>query len=134
MVTFTMLAESKCEDPLSEQVIPAPGASTHTATVEERPLRAAWMSRANTAATAGCDFDVQTTAAAAKLATAGFALAGRATAALATAGLATAGLAADAAGASTAMNDPSSTTTAVTSSRPWRAFPLNTGAHISYPP
>ena len=68
MVTFTMLAESKCEDPLSEQVMPAPGSSTHTATVEERPRRAAWMSRASAAATAGCDFELQTTATAARLA------------------------------------------------------------------
>jgi hypothetical protein len=66
MVTFTMLAESKCEDPLSEQVIPAPGSSTHTAIVEERPRRAAWISRASAAATVGCDFEVQTTATAAK--------------------------------------------------------------------
>src|ERR1700761_8709252 len=99
MITFTMLAESNCADPFSEQVIPAPGSSTHTATVEERPRRAAWMSRASAAATAGCDFDVQATAAAAKLTAAGLTLAA---------------LAADAAGASTGTNDPSSTTTAVT--------------------
>src|SRR4249920_2340638 len=105
MVTFTMLAESKREDPLSEQVMPAPGSLTHTATVEERPRRAAWISRASAAATAGCDFEVQTIATAARLAVAELALAR----------LAAAGLAADAAGASTVMNDPSSTTTAVTS-------------------
>jgi hypothetical protein len=120
MVTFTMLAESKCEDPLSEQVIPAPGSSTHTATVEERPRRAAWMSRASAAATAGCDFDVHTTVAAAKLAAVGFV----------PAALATAGLAADAAGASTGINDLSSMTIAVTSS-PCRDFLLESGVHIS---
>src|SRR5690348_16925635 len=105
MVTFTMLAESKCEDPLSEQVMPAPGSSTHTATVEERPRRAAWISRAIAAATAGCDFELQATAAAA-------------------------GLAPAAAGTSTAMNDPSSTTTAVASG-PGRDFPLASGARMS---
>ncbi|WP_270887311.1 hypothetical protein [Pedococcus sp. 5OH_020] len=62
MITFTMLAESKCEDPLREQVSPAPGSSTHTATVDERPLRAVRMSRASAAAKAGCDADVQATA------------------------------------------------------------------------
>src|SRR6185437_6413626 len=100
MVTFTMLAESKCDDPPSEQVIPAPGSSTHTATVEERPRRAAWMSRASAAATAGCGFEMQATAAAARLPAAGFPLAA--------AGfpLAAAGLAAAAAGASTGMNHP----------------------------
>lgn len=61
MITFTMLAESKCADPLSEQVTPAPGASTHTATVETRPRRAAWMSRATAAATAAWVVDVHAT-------------------------------------------------------------------------
>ena len=56
MVTFTTLAESKC-DPLSEHITPAPGASTATATEETRPRRAAWMSPLILAASAGCDED-----------------------------------------------------------------------------
>src|SRR5690348_3064620 len=116
MVTFTMLAESKCEDPLSEQVIPAPGSSTHTATVEERPRRAAWMSRASAAATVGCDVDVHATTLAARLA----------------AGRALAALAAGAAGASSVTNDPNSTTIGATS-RLYLGLPT-TGITFRRPP
>src|SRR5690242_16045529 len=115
MVTFTTLAESKCDDPLSEQVTPAPGASTHTATVEERPRRAAWMSRASAAATAGCDVDVHATAGVVRLGPAGLALA------------------AGAPGASSAANDPSSATAPVASSRR-RDLPPEARSGIFPPP
>jgi hypothetical protein len=45
MVTFTTLAESKCQEPLSWHVKPTPGSSTATATDETRPRRADWISR-----------------------------------------------------------------------------------------
>src|SRR3954454_15074309 len=71
MITLTMLAESKCDDPLSEQVIPASGSSTQTATRDDRPFSAARMSCASLAASLGLEVEVQTTAAAAEAAAAG---------------------------------------------------------------
>src|SRR5215469_8350766 len=61
MVTFTTLAESKDAAPLSEQDTPRIGSSTTRATESERLRRAAQMSLASRAASAGCDADVQLT-------------------------------------------------------------------------
>src|SRR5215470_10074574 len=61
MVTFTTLAESKRAAPLSEQDTPRIGSSTTRATESERLRRAAQMSLASRAASAGCDADVQLT-------------------------------------------------------------------------
>ena len=65
MITFTTLAESKCAEPLSEQVRPSTGSLTHRATVDARPRRASRMSLPRSAASLGCDDDAQVTVAAA---------------------------------------------------------------------
>src|SRR6516165_1016378 len=70
MVTFTTLAESKCAALCSQHPSPLPGSSTRTATVETRPRRAAWISRASLAASAGCEDDLQKPGAAAAALTA----------------------------------------------------------------
>src|SRR4051794_13509072 len=62
MTTLAMLAESKRDDPLCEQVISALGASTQTARRDERPFSAARMSRANLAARSGLEVEMQATA------------------------------------------------------------------------
>ena len=62
MVARTVLAEEKRADPFSEQVSPAPGASTHSATPDDLSARAAPMSRAIAAASAARAFDTQATA------------------------------------------------------------------------
>jgi hypothetical protein len=61
MSTFTTLAESKCAAPDSEQDTPTVGASTTSATESPLARRAAAMSLASWAASAGCDRDVQVT-------------------------------------------------------------------------
>jgi hypothetical protein len=59
IVTFTTLAESKCEVLSSRHTTPAPGSSTSTATKETRSRRAASTARLILAASAGCDDDAQ---------------------------------------------------------------------------
>jgi hypothetical protein len=58
MVTFTTLAESKCRALCSQHPTPLPGSSTRTATAETRPRRAATISRASLAASAGWEDDL----------------------------------------------------------------------------
>ncbi len=60
MVTFTTLAESKCQPLLSRHTSPVPGSSTSTATAETRPRRAAWISRLILAASAPWEDELQT--------------------------------------------------------------------------
>jgi hypothetical protein len=59
MVTFTTLAESKCQNLFSQHPSPVPGSSTPTATTETRPRRAAWISRPILAASAGWEEERQ---------------------------------------------------------------------------
>src|SRR5512132_4305605 len=59
MVTFTTLAESKCQALCSQHLSPSPGSSTPTATADTRPRRAAAISRASLAASAGWEDDLQ---------------------------------------------------------------------------
>ena len=60
MVTFTTLAESKCQLLLSRHTSPIPGSSTSTATAETRPCRAAWIARVSLAASAPWEDERQT--------------------------------------------------------------------------
>ena len=60
IVTFTTLAESKCEVLLSRHTTPAPGSSTSTATKEARCRRAVSMARLILAASARWEEDAQT--------------------------------------------------------------------------
>src|SRR5262245_60641813 len=82
MVTFTTLAESKRAAPLSEQDTPRIGSAATRATESERARRAAQMSLASRAASAGWDADVQLTIPAVAAAAAGAAVAAAAGAAL----------------------------------------------------
>jgi hypothetical protein len=59
IVTFTTLAEVKCEVLSSRHTTPAPGSSTSTATNETRPRRTAATARPILAASAGCEDDTQ---------------------------------------------------------------------------
>jgi hypothetical protein len=59
MITFTTLAESKCDLLSSRHTTPAPGSSTSTATNETRSRRAASTARLILPASAGCDDDAQ---------------------------------------------------------------------------
>ena len=59
MITFTTLAESKCDLLSSRHTTPAPGSSTSTATKETRSRRAASTARLILPASAGWEDDAQ---------------------------------------------------------------------------